>query len=132
MLAPEHHVTRIAPPPVPASLVDYKPVVKFVDHITIAEILALTCRALEIDVNLVNSDSRKHLLSDVRQVYIYYSRMLTNSTWSDIGRLVERSHSDAIRLFNRVKDLVDVSDEIIVTKVNKVEKAIKKHLDEKI
>lgn len=102
------------------------------DLVTIDEILAVTCQVLGINVKDLQEAARTRIVSDARSVFCYYSRLLTSNIHQDIGDRMNKDHTSSISANRLAEDLLDTRDELMISKINIVGKALKKLMNEKV
>lgn len=78
------------------------------NEITVARISSAVCDYFKISPEQIASKSRKREVAQARQIAMYLSRTLTNTSLSYIGSQIGgRDHATVLHSFNTVNDLID-------------------------
>ena len=78
------------------------------NEITVAKISRAVCEYFKISQEQIASKSRKREVAQARQIAMYLSRTLTNTSLSYIGSQIGgRDHATVLHSFNTVNDLLD-------------------------
>ena len=78
------------------------------NEITVAKISKVVCDYFKISQEQMSSKSRKREVAQARQIAMYLSRTLTNTSLSYIGSQIGgRDHATVLHSFNTVNDLID-------------------------
>lgn len=78
------------------------------NEITVAKISKVVCDYFKISQEQIASKSRKREVAQARQIAMYLSRTLTNTSLSYIGSQIGgRDHATVLHSFNTVNDLID-------------------------
>ncbi|MDR2472983.1 MAG: chromosomal replication initiator protein DnaA, partial [Tannerella sp.] len=76
----------------------------------IKKIQAAVCRFFNLDESLVQTRSRKREIVNVRQIIVYFAKNYTNSSWTQIGKMVGNiDHATAIYSYNTVAQQMQVN-----------------------
>ncbi len=78
------------------------------NEITVTKIAKVVCDYFKISQEQMSSKSRKREVAQARQIAMYLSRTLTNTSLSYIGSQIGgRDHATVLHSFNTVNDLLD-------------------------
>ncbi len=78
------------------------------NEVTVAKISKAVCDYFKIDPDLMASTSRKREVAQARQIAMYLSRTLTNTSLSYIGSQIGgRDHATVLHSYNTVNDLLE-------------------------
>ena len=78
------------------------------NEITVAKISKVVCDYFKIAPEQIASKSRKREVAQARQIAMYLSRTLTNTSLSYIGSQIGgRDHATVLHSYNTVSDLID-------------------------
>jgi len=93
-------------------------------ELSIEEIQKLVGDHFDVNVELLKAKTRKRHIVQARQICMYFSKNMTNSSLSRIGKYFgDRDHTTVIHACNTVQDLMD-TDQKFRDKVNELEKLI--------
>ena len=81
-------------------------------HITIEEIQRVVCEQLRIPEDLIRAKTRKQEIVNARQIAMYLSKELTNSSLKTIGlHFGGRDHSTVIHAYQTVEDIMNTNQQ---------------------
>jgi chromosomal replication initiation ATPase DnaA len=79
---------------------------------------------------LISTQNRTRRIATARQAYCYlYRKYIPGSTYSLIGMSIGVDHTTALASCKRVKDLMSVNDELMISTIEKLESELKNRYD---
>ncbi len=87
---------------------------------------------LMIDKKIFTSKYRGRYIIDARAIYYYLARTLTNKTLKSIGEAVNKDHATVLNGFNQLKDLIDIGDKDLKTKIEEIKALYYSYIDARV
>ena len=78
------------------------------------KVLSMICTALEIEPELIKSNCRKLECIIPRQLYCYFARMMTVASFEEIGKVINKSHSNVLQACRKVKNNIEAKDKVTI------------------
>lgn len=93
--------------------VEWNDIYSYVDNLTLETILSETCKYYNLDISLVKSKSQKRELVQARQVAMYFAKILTRESLSNIGYAIGgRDHATVLHGCKTINNLIDTESTI--------------------
>ncbi|MDR2410668.1 MAG: hypothetical protein LBE13_21500, partial [Bacteroidales bacterium] len=73
------------------------------DSTTLARVLKFVCHTFKVDPQTITSNSRLKKVTEARNFGMYLSRILTDKTLEEIGKVFGRRHSSVLYGINKVE-----------------------------
>jgi chromosomal replication initiator protein len=89
------------------AVADLLPVEKADQVFTLEEIKIKVSRYYQVEVSEIEGESRVKAIAQARQMAIYLSREMTQSSFPALGKAFNRNHSTIMHAYNKAKGMLD-------------------------
>lgn len=94
-------------------------------ELTIDYIQQVVCKYYNMSIEQLHANTRKRESVQPRQVAMYFSKNLTKSSLSTIGKAIgDKDHATVLHAFKTVNNLID-TDRLICRQIEEIEKKLK-------